>query len=293
MRNFMRITIPFIVIALTGCGDTDLIYSTGNDKVRTVADDGSGDKLIQEKAKWAAWDEDRSWAVFATNKTLQNGTVFTELKQVRAIGGSAGPLSPQQEQCTSGVACCSIDQPDVSRQGNIVAVQTACNSSTHRIVTMTRDGTNLTLLVPTISPTSSKHLQPRWAANGSDIVFQSGSRVFTVSSTGQDPCEVTSEGREPAWGKLQGKDVIAYIKDGDVHIATPTPTGAGQCPSYPSGQITTNANATTLAWVGSILAVARKASSGSGSDLVLINPLDGSDRQTLANHSSGIFAIDW
>lgn len=291
MRMFMRITIPFIVIALAGCGHTDLIYSTGSDKVRTVADDGGGDKLIREEAKWAAWDEDRSWAVFTTNGTSQNGTAITVLQHVPAIGSASSPLSRQQEQCTPGVLCCSIDQPDVSRQGNIVAVQTQCNSTTHQIVTMTEDGTNMTLLVPTLNPTSDSHLQPRWAPDGSAIVFQSGPRVFTMSSAGQNPCQVTSEGSEPAWGKLQGKDAIAYIKDGDVHIATPS--GTGPCPTYQSRRISTNVKETTLVWVGSALAVARKASSGPGSDLVLINPLDGSDVKLLASRSAGIFAVDW
>lgn len=295
MQYLNKLGLYFCVLLLVGCGNTALIYTT-NDEVRSVKDDGSNDRrVINDPRGRAAWRPGRTEAVVGLLRAAPNcDTAGVGLFEVPASGGSASGIAGNNcaQPAPGSVSDCAIVDPDISKLGNIVATQdsfsSGCESQGKNIITMAANGSAMTYLG---GVTGQNNTGARWSPSGTEIVFESGNKVLTMDSNGQNICTVTpAGGSQPTWGTFQGGAVIAFISDDDVFVATPS--GTGICPSYSIRQVTnTSAKESRPVWVGSLLAVVRD--NGSGSSLELINPSSGALFRTLTTHDERIFHVDW
>lgn len=290
MKNLQLVVSILVCAFLTACGNTKLLYVADSD-IHTVSDDGSGGRSIGVTAlggAGASWKPGRNEIVYVDEKTTSCDLTQRELFAVNSNGGGKSSLT--QGRCAAPLDSCAIVDPDVNVRGEIVAIHefagSNCETTQHTIITMSPSGTNLTVVSGV--PTSGQPDEPHWSPDGNSIAFEHGGNIFTIPASGGSVCQVTSGGgaKNPVWGVLQGKSTIAYIKNGDVHLAT----DSGTC-NYTSNQLGTPENETRATWVTSTLAVVRD--SGSGSSLLLINPLTNVTIRTLASSADDITNVDW
>lgn len=298
MKTLNRTTVRLLfttlpLLLLIGCGNTKLLY-VADDQVRSVADDGTGDRAlgVTTKDSGAVWQPGRNGIVYGGEKTT-SCDIFQREPWTATAGGS-NKTSLTNGRCAHSRDDCAIVEPDVNGRGEIVAaLRSGCEQANWSLVKMSPSGTNLTVVPGSnLRNNGRKSADPHWSPDGNAIVFENGGDLYTVpASGGTSPCRITSNGgaSRPAWGTLQGRDAIAFIRNGDVHIATTT--GTGNCPTYTVKTLGSPETETLVEWVTSLLAVVR--TNGSGSRMVLVDPINNTVLNTLVTSNETIRDLDW
>lgn len=296
MQLLFRILVAASCVLLAACGNTRLVYVADNE-IRTVADDGTGDRSIGATSfGGVAWRSDRDEIVYIGDKNTSCAISARELFTVNANGSGRSSLT--RRRCAAPGDACAIVDPDANANGEIVAVHeyagSQCETTVHTLITMSSSGTGLKVL-PGVSVVGSggQPDDPHWSPDGESIVFEVNGDIYTLPAVGGTPCQVNTggtDGRKPVWGRLQGKSTIAYISDGDIVYAQESGSSGG-CATYDVQTLPSPETETRVAFLTSLLAAVRQ--NGSGSTIVLIDPINNNAIRTIATSNDTIRDLDW